>query len=451
MSEILSRADWEELKSLSVLYVEDEADVREQLKESLSRRVGTLWVAGDGKEGLELFRLHRPQMVVTDILMPRMNGLDLAAAIHELDTSVPIIVTTAFDQVDYLLRSIEVGIDRYITKPVDVAKLYAAMGKCARILRAEQRLRENEERFRSVIAALFEGVILIDADGAIRASNPSAERILGLGVDHLAGRIPFDPQWPAIQEDGSPFPPEAQPTWVTLQSGKPCHNVVMGIYKAGGPLTWLLVNVEPLYRPGDAKPYAVVASFADITERKRAEEELRALQAQLREEAIHDPLTGLYNRRFLEETLKRELARAEREGMPLSILLGDIDYFKQLNDTYGHQAGDEMLRALGDLLRGHIRNSDIPCRYGGEEFLVIMPDMPLQAAQERAEQMRNAFADLRVAYGGGQLGSTVSIGVSVYQGHGMTADELIGTADQALYEAKQAGRNRVCLARHPGL
>lgn len=183
-----------------------------------------------------------------------------------------------------------------------------------------------------------------------------------------------------------------------------------------------------------------------LAERKRVEVELRTLQAQLREEAIRDPLTDLYNRRYLEETLRRELDRAGREGHPLSILMVDVDHFKRLNDTYGHPAGDEVLRALGRLLQHHARSSDIPCRYGGEEFVVVLPDMPPEAARKRAELVRQDFADLRIAFGGAELVATLSIGVSGYPGHGNTADELIRAADLALYDAKQNGRNRVCYA-----
>lgn len=447
MTEIKLKSELEELKSLALLYVEDDPDVREQLTKSLHRRVGQLWVAEDGQEGLELFRQHHPQMIVTDILMPGMDGLDMAACIRELDESVPILVTTAFEQINYLLRSIEIGVDGYITKPIELSRLYAAMVKCTRLMRAEQMLRESEERYRLVIAALFEGVILIDANGKIRASNPSAERILGLSVEQLSGHTLFDPSWQPIHEDGSPFPVETQSTWIALHTGQPSHDVIMGIHKPDGCLAWLSINSQPLYRSGDTKPYAAVASFADITKRKHDEEELLRLQAELREEAIHDPLTGLYNRRYLEATLQRELARAARDGLPLSIFMGDIDFFKRLNDSYGHQAGDEVLRALGNLLLHHARTSDIPCRYGGEEFVVVLPNMPLNAAQKRAEQVRQDFSNLRIDFNEVQLHATLSIGVaSGYPSHGTTINELIGTADKALYEAKQIGRNRVCFA-----
>jgi diguanylate cyclase (GGDEF)-like protein len=262
----------------------------------------------------------------------------------------------------------------------------------------------------------------------------------------MAGRTPLDPRWQAVHEDGSPFPGVTHPAWVTLRTGEPRHNVVQGVQKPDGTITWVSINSQALYRPHDNKPYAVVASFADITERKRIEEELRVLHARLREEAIHDPLTGLYNRRYLEETLRRELARAGRDGHPLSILMGDIDSFKRLNDTYGHQAGDEVLRALGRVLQRHARSSDIPCRYGGEEFVLVLPDMPPEAARERAELLRRDFADVHIASGGAELVATLSIGVSDYPRHGKTANELIGAADLALYEAKRSGRNRVCHA-----
>ncbi len=399
---------------------------------------------------------QRWDAVLADYNVPGMafeQSLDL---IHSRQSDLPVILVTGALGEERAVDLLKQGCSDFVLKS-NLVRLVSAIERSLREVaeqqarrQAEEALRESEDRYRSLIAALFEGVILIDADGAIRASNPSAQRILGLSVDQLAGRTSFDPRWHAIHEDGSPFPGETHPAWVTLQTGQPCHNVIMGFHKPHDSLTWLSINSQPLYRPGDTRPYAVVASFADITERRQAEDELRVLQAQLREEAIHDPLTGLYNRRYLEETLTRELARAGREGRPISILMGDIDHFKHLNDTYGHHAGDEALRALGDLLRNCSRTSDIPCRYGGEEFVVVLPDMSLEVARKRAELVRQEFENLRIDFNGIRLSSTVSIGVAVCPDHGTTADELIDTADQALYKAKYTGRNRVCLASHLG-
>lgn len=174
-------------------------------------------------------------------------------------------------------------------------------------------------------------------------------------------------------------------------------------------------------------------------------EEINTLQAQLKEQANRDPLTGLYNRRYLDSTLERELARCKREGQPLSLLLLDIDHFKQINDTYGHQAGDEVLKNLADMLSHQARAADVACRFGGEEFLMLLPNMPPAIALERAEQWRAAFAENTMAFGEFRMQSTLSIGIACYPGHGTSPEELVRCADQALYRAKSEGRNRVLM------
>lgn len=175
--------------------------------------------------------------------------------------------------------------------------------------------------------------------------------------------------------------------------------------------------------------------------------EIKNLQEQLREQAIRDVLTGLYNRRYLDEVLERELSRAMREGHPLTVMMLDLDHFKKLNDTYGHQAGDEVLKALGSMLRQNARNEDIPCRYGGEEFLLVLPNMSLSDARIRAEQWRGKFAAMQISFGQFSMSGTLSIGIATFPGHGRTRDELIEAADQALYLAKNNGRNRVEISR----
>ncbi|MDD3354012.1 sensor domain-containing diguanylate cyclase [Zoogloea sp.] len=178
-------------------------------------------------------------------------------------------------------------------------------------------------------------------------------------------------------------------------------------------------------------------------ELERRFHEIDDLHEQLREQANRDPLTGLYNRRYLDSTLERELARCKRDGHSLSVLLIDIDHFKRINDTYGHPAGDEILIRLAHLMGGMARSGDVVCRYGGEEFLLLMPAMPLEAALERAESLRQAFGGLEVPFGDFRLQASLSIGVAAYPGHGTSAESLIHHADDALYRAKRAGRNRV--------
>jgi diguanylate cyclase (GGDEF)-like protein len=171
--------------------------------------------------------------------------------------------------------------------------------------------------------------------------------------------------------------------------------------------------------------------------------EIDRLHRQASDQANRDALTGLYNRRYLDSTLERELARCKREGRPLSLMMMDLDHFKQVNDTYGHQAGDEILKEIGALLASHARAGDIACRYGGEEFTLLLPNMPLDAARERAENLRAEFAAMAVRFGEFAIRSTLSIGIAVYPEHGKLPDELTQRADLALYRAKAEGRNRV--------
>lgn len=171
------------------------------------------------------------------------------------------------------------------------------------------------------------------------------------------------------------------------------------------------------------------------------------LRESLRAQSIRDPLTGLFNRRYLEESLERELRRAMRKHRPLAAVLFDLDHFKQFNDTFGHAAGDALLAELGRFLQERIRADDIACRYGGEEFVLILPESSLQETRQRVEGLRLEFERLHVEHRGLALGTvTLSAGVAVFPEHATTADALLRQADRALYRAKEQGRNRVVVA-----
>lgn len=178
-------------------------------------------------------------------------------------------------------------------------------------------------------------------------------------------------------------------------------------------------------------------------------ERIDDLREKLREQANRDSLTGLFNRRYLEGTLERERARCRREGAPLTMLMIDVDHFKMVNDDFGHQAGDEVLRVFGKLLLENARAEDIVCRYGGEEFLLVLPKMPLDIARDRAVQLLKAVQETRVAYGEMRIRTTVSIGVATIPGHADSPEALLKCADKALYQAKALGRNRVVAYGEP--
>lgn len=175
------------------------------------------------------------------------------------------------------------------------------------------------------------------------------------------------------------------------------------------------------------------------------------LRDTLKYQSLRDALTGLFNRRHMEESLDRELLRAERSQTPVTVLMIDIDHFKQFNDVYGHEAGDALLRELGVVLRSQVRGGDISCRYGGEEFLLIMAEAGLKDGWDRAENIRQQIAGLQVRYHGETLRKiTVSIGVAGFPAHGDSAANIVHAADEALYRAKRQGRDRVVVAASTG-
>jgi len=174
------------------------------------------------------------------------------------------------------------------------------------------------------------------------------------------------------------------------------------------------------------------------------------LRETLRMQAIRDPLTGLFNRRHMEESLERELVRAERSHTSVAAIMIDIDHFKRFNDTFGHAAADFALRNTSELIRASIRADDIACRYGGEELVVILPDTSLSEGIDRAEVLRGAISGQQLRFNGVGLGAiTASFGVAASPVHGSTSDSLLRNADEALYEAKRRGRNQVCAKPEP--
>jgi diguanylate cyclase (GGDEF)-like protein len=171
------------------------------------------------------------------------------------------------------------------------------------------------------------------------------------------------------------------------------------------------------------------------------------LRDTLHRQSVTDALTGLFNRRYLDETLKRELYRAQRKKLPLAVIVLDIDHFKHVNDTYGHDAGDAVLRLIAQLLRNNVRESDLACRFGGEELVIVLTECELASALERAETVREAIAAMKIDYDDHTITVTASFGVSIHPDNGTEAQGLIQAADQALYEAKRSGRNRVVAAK----
>jgi diguanylate cyclase (GGDEF)-like protein len=176
----------------------------------------------------------------------------------------------------------------------------------------------------------------------------------------------------------------------------------------------------------------------------REKQQVVALET-LSRQATHDPLTGLFNRRYLDQILYGEIAHARQSGSQLGILMVDVDHFKRINDRYGHKAGDLMLQKLGELMKSCVRTADIVCRYGGDEFVIVMPGVTESTVRKCAEDIRSRFEMQSVIFENQKIQSTVSLGVAIYPLHGSNVDEVFINADRAMYQAKQRGRNRVAI------
>lgn len=331
--------------------------------------------------------------------------------------------------------------------------------------KAQLALQEAEQNYRTIVEQSPAIVYLDEVDGNWQYISPQIESLLGYTVEEwMSNRSLFKEH---IHKGDIH-------TWETARRESRAHNSLYTceyrFIKSNGEILWL--HDEAVLIQDHANNRMLMQGILyDISKQKFAEEDLRDLnltlekriaertvelekeiaqrkkaEEALRQEAIRDPLTNLFNRRFMEESLSREIRRAKRKGTSLIVVMIDFDHFKKFNDTYGHDAGDEILRWFGNLLKTIIRGADIACRYGGEEFTLILPDASVDDAYKRMEEIRSEIKSQVIRHKEIELsGFTISMGVSIFPEHGETAEMLLKKADNALYRAKDAGRDRIII------
>ena len=322
----------------------------------------------------------------------------------------------------------------------------------ARVNETEIALKDRESRLREVFDSLLDGLIIIDTRGIIQSINPAGSTIFGYRDGELAG------------QNISVLMPEPHHSM---------HDVYLANYVATGVknVIGMAREAEACRKDGTKFPIDLKVSelraegqllfigiIRDISERRQmqqdliaANQELEHAVTQLAQAATTDSLTGLYNRRSLDVRIEEEIRRAQRHGQPVTLLVCDVDHFKMFNDHYGHQAGDDCLIAISNILQSHFRRGgEFTARYGGEEFVVILPDLTLSEGVERAEHLRRAISSAGIPHAQSPTADhvTISIGVAVHHPdiHGeprISARELFKNADDMLYRAKQAGRNQI--------
>jgi diguanylate cyclase (GGDEF)-like protein/PAS domain S-box-containing protein len=298
-------------------------------------------------------------------------------------------------------------------------------------------LKESEIRYRRLFEAAQDGILILDADtGMITDVNPYLIQMLGYSQEELVTK--------KLWEVGAFKDVEASvDAFRALQKTEYIRYENLPLRAKDGKLIQVEF-VSNVYLVGAEK--VIQCNIRNITEQKRAQDALIKSEASLRELSMKDHLTGLFNRRYLEENLKREMLRAKRKNSLLGVIMLDIDKFKHTNDTFGHAAGDYILQEVGNLLLGIIREEDILSRYGGDEFVIVLPDIPEGIAVERAEFMRKQVLQHQFRFRRKKiLEITLSLGIAIFPNNGKTIDSLLQSADRALYQAKHDGRNRVVL------
>ena len=313
-----------------------------------------------------------------------------------------------------------------------------------------QACRNNEEAY--TVLAHYASRLFPEVSGILyvfKASRNLLEKVVGWG-ENDASESTFEPGECWALRRGRIHLTTGDPTALNcehLGTASPSASLCIPMVAQGNALGILLLRVADSSAPAAEQ----LAGYSTLAHTASEHISLALANLNLREslhsQAIRDPLTGLFNRRYLEETLDRELHRAQRRGSHLCVLIVDVDHFKRFNDTHGHDAGDALLRELGATLRNQLRKEDVTCRYGGEEFVLVLMDADTSSACKRAEELRQAVQSMQVLYRGQPLEQvTISIGVAVFSDDGDSPEVLLKAADQALYRAKSSGRNRVVLA-----
>ncbi|MCO6186019.1 PleD family two-component system response regulator [Rhizobium sp. L1K21] len=422
--------------------------------------------ADNGLDALDLCSRTQVDLVLLDIMMPGIDGFEVCERLkaNPRTAHIPVVMVTALDQPADRVRGLKAGADDFLTKPVNDLQLMSRVKSLLRLKALSDELRIRAETAHSFGAMSALNNKVNDEPGRIllvdgRAS--SQERVLKILRPIADVTTMSDPQAALFEAADSSFDliivntnfDDYDPLRlcsqlrslertrfipVLLMTDEGAEHLVVRALDLG-------VN-DYIMRPVD--PNELIARSLTQIRRKRYNEKLRSDVAQTIELAVTDPLTGLNNRRYLENHFQLLFDRAAARGRALSVCMTDIDRFKTINDTYGHDVGDEVLREFANRIRAAVRGADLACRYGGEEFVVVMPDTSSEAAAAIAERLREAIETqpFEVKSIGLSLKVTASLGIASNAGAVAGPEGMLRNADKALYDAKNAGRNRVVSA-----
>ncbi len=447
-----------------VLVVDDILSNVKLLEAKLMAEYFDVITAFNGQECLERMAAQVPDVVLLDVMMPGMDGFEVCRRIKAdpRTAHVPVVMVTALDQPSDRVAGLEAGADDFLTKPVDDAALFARVRSLVRLKMMTDELRMRETTGQGMgLMDPAETLLENSLSGRILVIEDRAESVAWF-VDALSEKHDVSCadtfEEALVRVKGGEFDLIVVSLGMrgfdglrlcsqlrSLPEGR--HVPILVVVSEGGrrKLTQALemgVN-DYLTRPLDKNE--LVARVRTQLRKKRYADRLRHNVQLSLEMAITDQLTGLHNRRYMSRHLDTLVANARRNGRPLALVIMDIDFFKQVNDTHGHDIGDEVLREFAERIAANVRGIDLACRYGGEEFVVAMPDTDIAFATHIAERLRQSIetTPITISRAPNSLNITISIGIARYEGGDDTGEKLLHRADQALYQAKRSGRNRV--------
>jgi len=404
-----------------ILIVESDPLMRLSIQEMLQPHVGEIFFASCGCEGLQLWRSAQPDVTLTDIALAELDGVAMSQQIKEDDPDAAIIVISSSAETEHLRLAINLGVDGYLFKPVDSILLLDLIARCLRDRKRVLDLKMGH----MVFEVANEGILVTDEEPRIVAVNPAFSEITGFRPDEVIGRK-------TNMLSSGLHPPEFyRAMWETLKTHGRWSGEMINRRKDGVVYSeWLSIAAVDGEFQG-ARRY--VGLISDISDRKKEEEYIRRL-------AHFDSLTGLPNRVLFNDRLQRALVRAKRYRQSLAVLYVDLDHFKEVNDTYGHAAGDEALKVASARMLSTLRQNDTVSRRGGDEFVVIVelnehPEGIGNVCNKLINEIRQPFQ-----LGSDQLELGASIGVAIFPVDATEPEALLIAADAALYEAKTAGR-----------
>jgi diguanylate cyclase (GGDEF)-like protein/PAS domain S-box-containing protein len=398
-----------------VLCVEDDAPTLRVLAKLLESRFDRVITARDGLEGLDLFRQHRPGLVITDIVMPNLDGISMAREIRAQAPSARIIITTSHGGAELLLAAIEIGVTDYLLKPLSAERVYAAIDKCLRLAVLERQLRDAMAETENVLECIRDAFFALDQDWRFTCVNRKAEAMFNLPRARLLGR-----SLPHLLPGGSAARQQFQMAMQTQE------RTVFQCFTPGLDL-WHEARVFPLEG-------GISVHLQDITEVRKAREEIHFL-------AFHDRLTSLPNRTLLQDRVLRSLKRCRDGGHQGAILSMDLDRFKHINDALGHDTGDRVLQEAARRLATCVRDCDTVARAGGDEFVVLLDGIEHASHVHWVLERITSVLAQDIPQDGVPLSLTASIGVSLIPGDGDTVEGLLRAADDAKDYSKKRGGN----------